>query len=126
MKSQPVPEYDESLDSYAFSETSVLPELPDEDLDTIVQPELMVHDEAFAEGQAAVSQAVPAESQDTPPDADGAVRLQPTPASGELMGDDSDTLVLMEEAKATSAPASASGQRTLQLTRANGDTCVLS
>ena len=98
-----------------------------EDMDTIVQPELQAK-HAAPENKFDASLFQPAPSEEREAEAGDAVRLQPTVASGPLVGDDSDTMVLMEEAQAKAEPAvqPVSGQRTLQLTRANGDTCVLS
>ena len=140
---------------YNFAETSVLPEY-DEDMDTIVQPELKVQDPVVddsaaapaasaepsvvvspepaaavsAEPAAAVATEPPAAVSAEPPAVeDGAVRLQPTVASGPLVGDDSDTMVLIEESQVeepTTQVGPMPGTLTLQLTRANGDVCTLS
>ena len=133
-------------DPYDFAETSVLPEY-DEDMDTIVQPELKVQPAvddsptgpavsaepvvpaaAPAVADAGAAPAAEAVEAAAPAADDGAVRLQPTVASGPLMGDDSDTMVLMEEsevAEPTTQVGPLPGTRTLRLTRVNGDVCTL-
>lgn len=100
----PLPVTAPAQDASYYDETSVLPEENPQDLETTVQPEL----------QPAQQPAVQPAQQTAPPP-----ELQSMGAG--VVGDDSGTTVLGMQ-------ASPSGQRalSLQITRSNGDTCVLS